>query len=305
MSKLWQRDFSRGNLAMPIVQIYLRRSSSAALSHLLFAPTHGAMLCLPHHCKITGRGIMRLTQRCIDLMNLLKAARWLTTCQIHHRFFTDATIDAARKRLRKLAIAGYLTACQANRMSESVFALGKEAKRYLEKCGSAEIFLAKKPPKEFDHFRGVNDLRLAAELSGKINFFFAYWELPGFKWDHPLIPDAVFSYADDTYFAEFDRGFENTGFFVKTKISNYKNGIDGFPEFSLLIITDSQSRLKSLAAAIGAGSADNFPVLYATIDEIRRDGLSVLEKNLSSRSLLPEGDLSFSNSLQSLRLHNN
>lgn len=232
-------------------------------------------------------------------MELLKAARWLSTGQVHRRFFHDASIDATRKRLRKLTGAGYLVAFQEHRMSQSVFALGREAKRLLEKTGTSEIYLEKKPPKLFEHHMAINDLRIAAELSKEIKFFFAYWELPGLEWNHPLIPDAVFSYANDTYFAEYDRGFENVGYFVRTKIKIYRNGIDGFPEFRLLIIADSQTRLKSLAGAIGAGSAGNFPILYATIDEIRRDGLSVLEKNLSSQAFLPGGELCLSNPLQS------
>ncbi len=240
---------------------------------------------------------MRLTKRCIDLMTLLKAARWLATGQIHRRFFQGATIDATRKRLRKLVSAGYLAACQTNRMTESIFTLGREAKRYLEKKESIEIFLEKKPPKTFDHCRGINDIRIATELSGEIKFFFSCWELPTLKWDHSLIPDAVFSYGKDAYFAEYDRGFENIGYFIKKKIRIYSNGIDGFPDLTLLIIADSQIRLNSLAGAIGVRT---FPILYTTIDEIRKNGLTILEKNLSSRPLSPEREVDLSNPLQSL-----
>jgi hypothetical protein len=240
---------------------------------------------------------MRLTKRCTDLLNLLKVAGWLSTNQIHRRFFIDASLDAARKRLRILVNAGYLVAFQQNRMTESVFTLGKEAKRYLEKFGSQEICLARKPPKTFAHQAAVNDLRIAAEISEGVAFFFAYWELPSLNWNQPIIPDAVFSTGNQTYFAEYDRGFENVGYFAKTKIAAYRNGIGGFPAFKLLIIADSQSRLDSLARATGH---QTFPVLYSTINEIRESGLSVLKGDLSSQTLFPAGEVFLSNSMQSL-----
>ena len=51
---------------------------------------------------------MTLTLRCRDLLRLLQAARWLSTSQIHRRFFASSTKDAARKRVRILAKARYL-----------------------------------------------------------------------------------------------------------------------------------------------------------------------------------------------------
>ena|SRR2546425_9856623 len=45
---------------------------------------------------------MKLTPRCNELFRLLRGARWLSTGQIHRRFFPNASLDAARKRLRKM-----------------------------------------------------------------------------------------------------------------------------------------------------------------------------------------------------------
>src|SRR5438876_9894382 len=103
---------------------------------------------------------VRLTKRCMDLLELLRAARWLTTQQVRRRFFPRATLDATRKRLRKLTEAGYLVMCQEHRMREALFSLGREGKRILETHGAAEIALERQPAKQIDHLAGINDSRI-------------------------------------------------------------------------------------------------------------------------------------------------
>ena len=61
---------------------------------------------------------------------------------------------------------------------DGLFALGREGKRALEKHGAEEITLERTPPKQWEHFCAINDVRIAAELSGKLSYFFACWELP-------------------------------------------------------------------------------------------------------------------------------
>ncbi|MDA2937067.1 replication-relaxation family protein [Acidobacteria bacterium AH-259-A15] len=213
---------------------------------------------------------MRLTERCIGLLRLLRAARWLTTGQIKRRFFPGATTDAARKRLRELGLTGYVRKFQANRMIEALFSLGPEGKRELEKQGMNKIRLERRPPKQLAHFLGVNDLRIACELTGKVSYFFAYWELPGLGWSYLVIPDAVFSLFNRTFIAEFDRGVESTRFFVSSKIRYYRQGLDGFQVQSILVITDRKPRMESLMQAIGNGRRR---FLFTTIDLIRQKGI--------------------------------
>src|SRR5437867_2490733 len=155
---------------------------------------------------------MRLTKRCFDLLKLLRAARWLTTGQVRRRFFPGATADAARKRLRKLTDAQYLVMYREHRMAEALFTLGRLAKRALEKRGAEEITLERKPPKQWEHFCAINDVRIAAELSGKLSYFFACWELSSLNWPHAIIPDAIFSAGDKTFAMEIDRGVEGIRF---------------------------------------------------------------------------------------------
>src|SRR5438876_781655 len=122
---------------------------------------------------------MRLTRRCFELLEEFPGAGGLTTSQVRRRFFPRDKTNATSKRLYKLTEAKYLMKHQEHRMREAFYTLGREGKRVLERVCVKEIMLQRKPPKLLEHFMGVNDLRIAAELAGPLTYFFAYWELPG------------------------------------------------------------------------------------------------------------------------------
>src|SRR4029077_20230786 len=107
------------------------------------------------------------------------------------------------------------------------------------------IALERRPPTQREHFLAVNDVRIAAELAGSLSYFFAYWELPGLGWRHSLIPDAVFQLTDRTFAMELDRGVEGIQFFLRTKITGYRRGLDGLPLSAILIVTDRDARMAS------------------------------------------------------------
>lgn len=132
------------------------------------------------------------------------------------------------------------------------------------------VALERRPPLQREHYLAVNDLRIAAELAGSLAYFFAYWELPGLGWRHRLIPDAVFSLADRTFALEFDRGVEGVQFFIRTKIATYRRGLDGLPLAAVLVITDREPRMASLAKAIGDTGGR---MLFSTLDAVREKGL--------------------------------
>jgi hypothetical protein len=213
---------------------------------------------------------MRLTPRCINLLRLLSAARWLTTRQIHSRFFREATLDAARKRLRRLTASEYLVRVHETRMDQALFTLGRAGKRVLETARVTLGPLERRPPKQREHFLAVNDMRIAAELAGSLSYFFAYWELPGLGWRHPLIPDAVFKMSDRTFALEFDRGVEGIQYFVRMKAAKYRHGLDGVPLTAILVVADREARMAALAKAIGDTKGR---VLFSTLDTVRAHGL--------------------------------
>lgn len=213
---------------------------------------------------------MRLTPRCIDLLRLLSASRWLSTSQIHRRFFASATVDAARKRLRKLNAGNYILVFRDGRMSEAIFTLGRTGRQALQMMGANAAALERKPPIQREHFLAVNDVRVAAELAGDLSYFFAYWELPGLGWRRPLIPDAIFRIAERNFALEFDRGGEGIQFFIRTKMAAYANGLEGLPLSAVLVVADRVERVASLARAIGEKDGQ---VLFSTIDVVRQCGL--------------------------------
>ncbi|MBI4444316.1 MAG: replication-relaxation family protein [Acidobacteria bacterium] len=232
---------------------------------------------------------------------MLRAARWLTTGQIGRRFFSCASKDACRKWLRKLAEAGFLVRFQENRMKESLFALGTEGKRALEKIGANGIGLERRPPRQLEHFTGINDLRIAAELTPGLSFFFACWELPRYGWKYLIIPDAVFSVAGQTFAVEFDRGKESVSFLRKTKVSAYRQGLDGFPLSAVLVVTDGSARMQTLARRI---SNHGERIWFTTLAQVRTEGFQARifyrksESNspssfgkLSCQSLLSTGEV--------------
>jgi Replication-relaxation len=211
---------------------------------------------------------MRLTPRCLDLLKLLRTARWLSTSQIQRRFFPRATPDAVRKRLRKLTAGRYLTIFRRDRMSQALFTIGPEGKRILDTAGIG-VDLERTPPKQLEHFMGVNDLRIAAELAGNLKYFYAAWELPRIGWQHTIIPDGLVAFGSKVFALEFDRGVEGLQFFLKTKMTAYQRGLDGLPLDAVLIVADRASRLTALRRAIGTHYGR---VLFASLEQIRGEG---------------------------------
>lgn len=265
-------DLSNSYFVGGYVEVWLRLDVSgpcpSPLSDLPLLSADREVPGLRLHLDVAG-GSMRLTPRCMDLLRLLRTARWLTTGQVHARFFSHASLDAARKRLRKLTAKKYLFMVQRQRMDHAIFTLGREGKRMLERISSEPVVLEYAPPVQRQHFCGVNDVRIAAELSGLLSYFFAYWELPRLGWPSSVIPDGLFSMKEQTFAVEFDRGSEGTKFFIRTKIAEYERGL-AFPISTLLIVTDSTPRMSTLAKAI----ADvQIPVLFSTIDLIRGQGI--------------------------------
>ena len=156
-------------------------------------------------------------------------------------------------------------------MREALYTLAGEGKRVLEKAGSEDIVLERRPPLQLDHFVGVNEVRLAVEIIGGVSYFFAYWELARLDWCYPIIPDAVFSFGNRTFAVEFDRGLESIRFFMRTKITVYRRGFDRFPLAAVLIVTDRKARMESLAKAV-ADQAGRF--LFSTLDLVTQHGMT-------------------------------
>jgi hypothetical protein len=203
----------------------------------------------------------------LDLLKLLRTARWLSTSQVQRRFFPLATADAVRKRLRKLTVSGYLIQIRRDRMSEALFAVGPQGKRTLEAMTAEHLTLERKPPAQMAHSTAINDLRISAELAGGLQYFYSAWELPSIGWKQPLIPDGVAAFNGKTFAIEYDSGAEGVRFFVRSKMIHYEHGLAGFPITAVLVVVDRLPRLLSLAKAIGDRRVK---VLFTTLDLVHR-----------------------------------
>jgi hypothetical protein len=205
------------------------------------------------------------------MLTLLSSARWLKTSQVHRRYFAGASLSAARRRLRLLEEKKYLVRYRENRMAESLWTVGREGRRVLEKQG-LDISLERRPPKQIEHYLGINDVRVAAELFPDLLYFFSCWELPTINWRHRLLPDGLIGLPGKTFAMEFDRGQESLAYFVRTKVEVYRRGLPGLPLWAVLIVADSDARMKSLIRAAGAGATP--AMLFSTLDRVRERGLS-------------------------------
>src|SRR5581483_8211617 len=191
---------------------------------------------------------LRLSERDRRIITKCAVAKWLTTSQLQRLYFPNVTPDAVRKSLRRLVDGGYLAAHREHQMAEQVHGVGAKGKALLEPKGIAAEVL-RSPPRNIEHFIGINDLRAGVESHpDTVAYFFACWELPAIGWVHPVVPDAVVGLklpARQTFLVEYDRGTETLATFCG-KLRVYEDGLSGVPFVALLVVTDTTCRLQSI-----------------------------------------------------------
>jgi hypothetical protein len=183
--------------------------------------------------------MVMLTPRDKRILGKCADAQWLTTSQIHSLFFKDKTLDAVRKRLRKLVEANYLKAVQTRYFIDSFHTLDDEGIKLL-RVTRPGIQLHRTVPDHLEHLTAINDVRIAVEASdSKLRFFYAHWELSALGWKYPVIPDAAFSVVTDrtsTCMVEIDRGTElNTD--LLQKFESYATVALTFPFDAVMLLT--------------------------------------------------------------------
>jgi hypothetical protein len=160
-------------------------------------------------------------------------------------------------------------------MTEALHTVGPKGKPVLEGKG-VEVDLEKAPPKQLEHFIGINDIRVAVECGGlRIVYFFAAWELGMLGWLYQVIPDAVFAVENggrSTFVVEYDRGTETMEQFSK-KIRAYERGLEGFPFDAVLIVAETEGRLESLCRYVRKRTFSERTFLATPIAKIREAGI--------------------------------
>jgi Replication-relaxation len=199
---------------------------------------------------------VRLMARDQRVLTKLAAARWLTTRQVAMLCFPGVTIEMARRRLRLLREARYIRSLRGNQMAESLHTLGIRGKELLmgQGCRKA-ITVERRPPRNLEHFLGINAIRAAVEQGARrhgfeLGFFFASWELQQQGWPYGMIPDAACHLASGTREAtvlfEYDRGEESAEYVARAKFARYSRRVDGFPFSCVVVVGDSERRLHEL-----------------------------------------------------------
>src|SRR5207245_1504961 len=105
-------------------------------------------------------------------------------------------------------------------------------------------------PKQIEHLKGVNDIRIAVETGAlRVAYFFTHWQLANLGWTHSLIPDAIFAVRIPqrrSFAVEYDRltaGLE----VLASQLVTYSTGFPGFSFEAVVIITERGRRLDFLA----------------------------------------------------------
>ena len=106
---------------------------------------------------------MRVTKRDLEILLALRAARWLSTRQVGELCFSHTSLEMARRRLRLLRSKKHIRSCQSNSMAQALHTLGPAATDLLRSEGSLAFRLERTPPKNLEHFMGINDIRIALD----------------------------------------------------------------------------------------------------------------------------------------------
>jgi hypothetical protein len=216
---------------------------------------------------------IRTSERDRRVMVKCAAARWLVTGQLQRLCFGGVSADAVRKSLRRLVEHGYLIMHREHSMAEAIFGLGPKGRAALAAKGlTAEG--VREPPRQLEHLIGINDIRIAAELSRhKVLYCFASWELQALGWTHPVIPDLVLGlqFAErTTILFEYDRGTEGVETLCR-KFQWYEGGLSGVVFSAVLVVTDTAKRLEMVSRKMDID--DSRPVAGCVLSDLVQAGL--------------------------------
>jgi hypothetical protein len=247
MHRLPCRDFIGGHLALSRRWLHILRPRASVMSHLPHAANIRTVLVMRTDEKTFLN--VKLTFRDRELLEVVAAAGFLTTRQVHRQFFRASSLNACQKRLRKLATSGHLAALRLSRTEQQLWRLGRAGIRTLTDVGRTGLVVPKRAPANLSHTAAINDLRLWVREQSAEAQFFAEWELQRHGWHH-VIPDAMVvckspSQRSVALAIEVDLATENPGAFARMKLHNYESKLPT-PVARTLVLVPHWRRLKTL-----------------------------------------------------------
>jgi hypothetical protein len=237
------------------------------VSNLLDLSPTGAVFSLSSYEEIAMS--MRMTERDIQVLELLAVCGWLSTRQIQYSLFPETIAKVVNKRMRKLTEAGYVHKVRLGRTDQNLYRCASGGKKAL--CRETDfpegaLVSLREPPKELSHFMAINDFRLVMEAEitkrgGQMRFFFSDMELRRKAERCILIPDAMVSFilkGKEYQFAfEYDNGTETPTYFSRQKVRKYlqlasaSQPIFSLNNFRVLVVTNKfKDALKLMRAAV-------------------------------------------------------
>ena len=212
-----------------------------------------------------------ITDRDRAIFELLARARWLSTAQIHRRFFGGRSPNATNKRLRKLVESGCLVIRRPDRTAEAYFRLAGAARMFFDDA----VTIPRRLPRQLNHHRRINDLRLwflqqRDEHGLLLDYFAAEWELKTVDHGWTTVPDAVVAAkpagaAAANVAVEVDCGTENVSV-VTAKLRSYATGQLAFP--FVLIAAPGWRRMRSIVRDLYADGESIGSVFVLDLDRL-------------------------------------
>jgi hypothetical protein len=152
---------------------------------------------------------------------------------------------------------------------------GKIPRRLLAEAKGIDGVAGVEVPRQIEHLRGVNDIRIAVETgSVRLAFFFAYWQLANLGWSHSVIPDAIFAVRVPerrSFAVEYDRLTEGMEV-LATKLATYNGGIPGISFEAVVIVSERDRRLHLLAREMRKRNV-TCRVLAGTLEELQASNM--------------------------------
>lgn len=240
---------------MQWLRLHVPRSCSEVVPCLQDAAVDGEVSAVRPHSEdpVSTRVEVQVTPRDRELFGLLSRARWLTTSQVQRALWPGKSANAVAKRMKRLGVGGYVRSIRPGMTEECwhrLSALGLE----LAAGDNAQIetLVARRLPKQRQHFASINDIRLWLEMQfGRERVSYkAEWEVKAINERPAVVPDAMAVIqareCEVRMGIEVDCSTENPRM-VARKLSGYARSLSDLE--GVLIWVPGPRRLRSVVAA--------------------------------------------------------
>src|SRR2546426_2134841 len=228
------------------------------------------------------RGLTRLTDRDLWMLEALGRMRFLTTSQLARLAFGKSR-PAANKRLRQLLNSGLVRTWMRDLARDNIYGLTEIGARLLDPPpGKMPWPTPRGLDRQLDHLLLINDIRIAfilglVSVGGELNWWKSDWELRQQSRER-VIPDALFRIAwngGQIYALEVDNNTKSPRSII-TKLVRYKAlsefGFYGVHSYITLIVGRDEAYLER-CREFSSRSGLNFPCWFTSFPKLEQHGI--------------------------------